>query len=98
MAGPSAPNARAAQTPRRGIQISVRSSRYGRILRDGRDQTIYLFTRDTGTPSTCYGACATAWPPLLTRGAPAAGPGLISRSRGTTHRRDGTLQVAYACP
>jgi predicted lipoprotein with Yx(FWY)xxD motif len=95
-AGASAPAARAAQTPRGGIQISVRSSRYGRILRNGRDQTIYLFTRDPGTPSTCYGACATAWPPVLTRGAPTAGPGLISRSLGTTHRRDGMLQVTYA--
>ena len=77
-AGASAPTARAAQTPRRGVQISARSSRYGRILRDGRDQTIYLFTRDPGTPSTCYAACATAWPPGRSR---TAGSGIRRSSR-----------------
>jgi predicted lipoprotein with Yx(FWY)xxD motif len=79
-----------------GIQISVRSSQYGRILRDGSDRAIYLFTHDRSTPSTCYGACATAWPPVLTKGAPAAGSGLNARLLGTTRRREGTLQVTYA--
>ena len=87
----------ASKTPRPkvGIRISVRSSQYGRILRDGTDRTIYLFTRDRGTPSTCYGACATAWPPVRTTRAPTAGSGLNGLLLGTTRRRDGTLQVTY---
>jgi predicted lipoprotein with Yx(FWY)xxD motif len=84
-----------AQHGNAGIHISVRSSQYGRVLRDGSDRAIYLFTHDRSTPSTCYGACATAWPPVLTKGAPAAGSGLSARLLGTTSRRDGTLQVTY---
>jgi predicted lipoprotein with Yx(FWY)xxD motif len=82
--------------PATGIQIAVRASPYGRILRDGADRTIYLFTHDRSNSSTCYGACATAWPPVLTTGAPSAGPRLSPRLLGTTRRSDGTLQVTYA--
>jgi predicted lipoprotein with Yx(FWY)xxD motif len=95
----SASPARRAQTApgrKAGIQISVRASQYGRILGDGADRTIYLFTHDRGTPSTCYGACAAAWPPVLTKGTPIAGSGLNALLLGTTRRRDGTPQVTYA--
>jgi predicted lipoprotein with Yx(FWY)xxD motif len=79
-----------------GTQISVRTSPYGRIIRDGAGRTIYLFTHDRRSSSTCYGACATAWPPVLTAAAPSAGPGASAGLVGTTRRSDGTLQVAYA--
>jgi predicted lipoprotein with Yx(FWY)xxD motif len=78
-----------------GILITVRPSQYGRILRDGTDRTIYLFTHDRNTPSTCYGACASAWPPVLTKGAPRAGSGLDAVLLGTTRRRNGALQATY---
>jgi predicted lipoprotein with Yx(FWY)xxD motif len=78
-----------------GIRISVRSSEYGRILRGPNDRTIYLFTHDRSSQSTCYGTCAAAWPPVLTKGAPAAGSGLDARLLGTTRRRGGALQVTY---
>jgi predicted lipoprotein with Yx(FWY)xxD motif len=84
-----------AQRRKAGIQISVRSSQYGRILKDGTDRAIYLFTHDRSTTSTCYTACATAWPPVLTKGAPTAGSGLNGPLLGTTRRHDGTLQVTY---
>jgi predicted lipoprotein with Yx(FWY)xxD motif len=83
-----------ARASHRGRVIKVRASRYGRILSDGSNRTIYLFTHDQTTASTCYGSCAAAWPPVLTRGAPKAGPGL-SDQLGTTRRRNGTLQVTY---
>jgi predicted lipoprotein with Yx(FWY)xxD motif len=72
----------------------VRASRYGRILSDGADRTIYLFTRDRSTTSACYGPCAAAWPPVLTRGAP-QGAGGLTRAVGTKRRRDGTVQITY---
>jgi predicted lipoprotein with Yx(FWY)xxD motif len=75
--------------------ITVRSSQYGPIVADGSDRTIYLFTHDRSTTSTCYGPCAAAWPPVLTRGAPRTASGLPN-SLGTTRRHDGTLQVTYA--
>jgi predicted lipoprotein with Yx(FWY)xxD motif len=76
--------------------VSVRDSdRYGRYLTDGAGRTLYLFTRERGSASRCYGACARAWPPLLTRGRPDAGGGARSSLLGTTRRRDGSRQVTY---
>lgn len=78
-----------------GRVISVRTSPYGRILSDGARRTIYLFTRDNSPASTCYGACAAAWPPVLTKGAPRT-TGALSAALGTRRRRDGGVQVTYA--
>jgi predicted lipoprotein with Yx(FWY)xxD motif len=80
----------------RTAAVTAKSSRYGRILFDGRGRALYLFTRDRGSRSTCSGACATAWPPFLTKGAPKAGTGLRAGLLGTTRRADGTLQVTYS--
>lgn len=79
----------------KGTLITVRNSSYGRILADGADRTIYLFTRDGSTTSMCYGACASAWPPVLTKGTPRQAGGL-PHPLGTTRRRDGRLQVTYS--
>jgi predicted lipoprotein with Yx(FWY)xxD motif len=74
--------------------ITARTSQYGSILTDGTNHTIYLFTRDRSSASTCYGPCAAAWPPVLTKGAPRRTGGLTA-ALGTTRRRDGTVQVTY---
>ena len=76
--------------------LSAHSSRYGRILFDGRGRVLYLFARDRGGRSSCYGACAKAWPPFLTKGAPRALAGVNAKLLGTTKRSDGTMQVTYA--
>lgn len=73
--------------------IAVTSSSLGRILVNGQGRTLYLFEKDTGKASTCYDACATAWPPVTTSGAPVARTGVVASKLGTTKRRDGTLQV-----
>ena len=39
--------------------------------------------------------CASAWPPLLTKGAPVAGPGVEAKLLGTTKRKNGSVQVTY---
>lgn len=83
-----------ASAPR--AKVSVQSSRYGRIVFDGHGQVLYLFARDRGAKSTCYGACAKAWPPFLTKARPSAGSGARAGLLGTTRRRDGSLQVTYA--
>ena len=67
----------------------------GKILVDGAGRTLYLFAADKGTSSTCYGSCATYWPPLVTNGAPQAGAGVDATLLGTTNRTDGTVQVTY---
>ena len=67
----------------------------GSFLVDSKGMTLYLYTKDTPNTSNCYGACATAWPPLLTTGAPVAGSGVTAGMLGTTKRTDGTTQVTY---
>ncbi len=45
--------------------VTVARTRYGRALVDRRGFALYLFTRDRSADSTCYGACAAAWPPYV---------------------------------
>jgi predicted lipoprotein with Yx(FWY)xxD motif len=77
--------------------LTVRSSAYGPILFDGRGHALYAFTRDArGGRSTCYGACAKAWPPYVVRGSLSSGPGARRSLLGTVGRRNGARQVTYA--
>ena len=71
------------------------NSTLGSFLVDSKGMTLYLFTTDTPNTSTCYGSCASYWPPLLTNGAPTAGAGVTASMLGTTKRTDGTTQVTY---
>jgi predicted lipoprotein with Yx(FWY)xxD motif len=66
----------------------------GSILADDKGMILYLYTKDEGAKSACYGQCAVAWPPLLTKGAP-AGTGIDTDRLGTTERDDGSTQVTY---
>ena len=79
-----------------GATVSVLSTDVGRILVDSRGRTLYLYTPDKTATSTCYGQCASFWPPLLTAGAPHAGHGARAALLGTTKRKDGKVQVTYA--
>jgi predicted lipoprotein with Yx(FWY)xxD motif len=76
--------------------LKAASSSLGAILTGGTGRAVYLFEKDTGTTSACYGACAGAWPPVLTTGSPVAGSGLTASLLGTAKRTDGTSQVTYA--
>jgi predicted lipoprotein with Yx(FWY)xxD motif len=67
----------------------------GKILVDSQGRTVYLFEKDTGSMSTCSGACAQDWPPVTTTGKPSAGDGVTASMLGTTKRSDGTTQVTY---
>jgi predicted lipoprotein with Yx(FWY)xxD motif len=80
---------------RRGIRIKAIDSQFGTIVGDGRGQAVYLFDREESKQSECYGDCARAWPPVLTKGRPVAGKGVRKRLLGTTQRRNGKRQVTY---
>ena len=79
-----------------GAKVAVAKSRLGRIVVDSRGRTLYLFEKDKGRSSTCYGACASYWPPLTTAGKPRAGQGVHAALLGTTKRKDGRVEVTYA--
>ena len=72
-----------------------RSPHYGNVLYDAHHLVLYVFSADNGSTSTCYAACQTAWPPMLTTGAPRV-MGLNASLLGRTKRRNGTMQVTYA--
>jgi predicted lipoprotein with Yx(FWY)xxD motif len=76
-------------------KVGLRDSVLGRILVGPNGHTLYLFVPDKRAKSTCYGACAKAWPPLLTSGKPIARPGVNAQLLGTVKRTDGRLQVTY---
>jgi predicted lipoprotein with Yx(FWY)xxD motif len=75
--------------------VNVASTGLGNILVDSRGRTLYLFAKDSGTKSTCSGACAVAWPPLRASGKPTASGAAKASSLGTTPRSDGKPQVTY---
>jgi predicted lipoprotein with Yx(FWY)xxD motif len=75
--------------------VNLRSTALGQILVDGRGRSLYLFEADKAGMSSCYGDCASVWPPLLTSGAPVAGSGLNQSLLGTTTRKDGSIEVVY---
>jgi predicted lipoprotein with Yx(FWY)xxD motif len=79
----------------KGATVKVVSSQFGRVIADRRGEAFYLFDKEAGKRSRCYGECAIAWPPVLTKGKPRAGKGAHSDLLGTTRRRNGKLQVTY---
>jgi predicted lipoprotein with Yx(FWY)xxD motif len=76
-------------------RVAIAKTPLGRVLVDSKGITLYDFVKDKGTTSTCYGACAALWPPLITKGKPIAGPGVRVSLLGTTKRKDGKLEVTY---
>jgi predicted lipoprotein with Yx(FWY)xxD motif len=80
----------------RGATVDVaNASGLGQIIVDASGRTLYLFQADTGTTSSCSGACASAWPPVRASDSPTAGTGLSPSLLGTTPRSDGNPQVSF---
>lgn len=85
-----------AAAPTAGTAVTTMHTSLGTILAAGPKRlTVYLFAADTGSSSTCSEACAQAWPPVTTTGAPKAEGGAVAADLGTTTRSDGTKQVTY---
>jgi predicted lipoprotein with Yx(FWY)xxD motif len=84
----------AAMSGTRGT-VNLRKTKYGKVLVTKSGMTLYLFVKDRTKRSTCYGQCATYWPPLIKKGKLTAGTGVRKRLLGTTKRRNGQRQVTY---
>jgi predicted lipoprotein with Yx(FWY)xxD motif len=78
------------------VTVATSPELHKKIIVDSEGFTLYDFHKDKGTKSACYGACASAWPPLTTSGVAEAMKGAEASMLGTTKRSDGTLQVTYA--
>src|SRR2546422_1013934 len=66
-AAPAAAKPARPKAKRLSTAIRVAGSRFGRILVARNGRTLYLFTADRTAKSTCYGACAAAWPPYTVK-------------------------------
>lgn len=75
--------------------VTTHSSRYGTILTNAAGRTLYMLTADTSTASSCTGACAGVWPPLVVTGSPTAASGVTAGLLSTITRADGSHQVTY---
>lgn len=65
-------------------------------LTNSSGRALYVYTKDKGSTSVCYGGCATAWPPLLATGpVTISGKYTVPGKLGTTTRTNGTKQVTY---
>jgi predicted lipoprotein with Yx(FWY)xxD motif len=96
--GGGSSNASQATTPNKSTSsatVAVANSDLGNVLVDAQGRTLYLFGADMGTTSTCSGACAQEWPPLMAGAAATVGNGAKALLLGTTTRSDGSKQITY---
>ena len=84
-----------AMAAKSGETVKVVDSQFGRVIADRRGEAFYLFDKEQGKRSRCYGECAVAWPPVLTKGKPRTDNGADADLLGITRRRNGKLQVTY---
>jgi predicted lipoprotein with Yx(FWY)xxD motif len=84
-----------AQPQQPAAAFKVAQSQFGAILTDAQGRTLYGFTKDTQGKSTCYAACAKAWPPVVAQVQPQPGQGLNAALLTAVPRQDGTMQVIY---
>jgi predicted lipoprotein with Yx(FWY)xxD motif len=67
----------------------------GPTLADGQGRTVYLFASDSATTSTCYGSCASIWPPVPATSAPHTAGGASDNRVGSIQRTGGGSQLTY---
>jgi predicted lipoprotein with Yx(FWY)xxD motif len=92
-APPAAPASVAAPSPSSTVAVKVTDNKAGKILIAADGHTLYGFTNDADAKSTCYSACAQAWPPVIVDPQWSVGPGLDTGVFSTIQRDDGTLQL-----
>jgi predicted lipoprotein with Yx(FWY)xxD motif len=76
-------------------RVTLHKTKIGHVLATSSGRTLYLFMADRKGKSTCYGKCATFWPPLMKKGKLSAGAGVKAGLLGTTKRKNGMAQVTY---
>jgi predicted lipoprotein with Yx(FWY)xxD motif len=73
----------------------------GVVITGASNRTLYFFrpdersTKHHAKKSTCYGACAIDWPPVLAKHKPRATGQAKAKLIGLTTRKDGSKQVTY---
>src|SRR5947209_1073310 len=79
----------------KSISISTAKGSNGTYLVGPNGRALYLWVADASGKSSCAGACAQAWPPLLAKGKPNASGGVKASDLSTITRSGDAKQVAY---
>lgn len=82
--------------PSTGSAVTVKTAMtsLGQILVDSNGRTLYAFTQDVDTKSSCTGTCAGTWPPVIVNGNVVTDKGLTGSQFSVIDRPDGTKQLA----
>ncbi|KQV04433.1 MULTISPECIES: hypothetical protein [unclassified Kitasatospora] len=96
-ATPSAPAASAPAADKavlKGSLAAGNTAKFGAIVLDGLDYTLYRFDKDTANPSAsnCNADCAAKWPPVPVN-AQSTIKGIDGKLVGSVTRADGTKQL-----
>ncbi len=67
----------------------------GTYLTGASGRALYLWVADGNGKSSCSGACAGVWPPLISKGTPSVTGGVNAADLDTITRSDGSKQVTY---
>jgi predicted lipoprotein with Yx(FWY)xxD motif len=80
--------------PKQPTVVSVGKSRFGPVLVGEAGMTLYVFSADRLGVSSCTGACARSWLPVLSHGGKPQGSASAPAAMiGSIQRADGTYQV-----
>jgi predicted lipoprotein with Yx(FWY)xxD motif len=79
-------------------KIKLRRTTLGKILTTGSGRTVYMFTKDRKNVDKCVKIqfCTSTWPPVTTREAAEAEPGVKQSLLGKIKIAGGKFQVTYA--
>jgi predicted lipoprotein with Yx(FWY)xxD motif len=79
----------------KGVVIGTAHGSAGVYLTGQSGRAVYLWVADSNDKSVCSGACAQAWPPVVTTATPTAGSGVTAGDLGMITRAGGQKQVTY---
>lgn len=92
---PSSSSSSSSSTSTAAVLHTATSSTYGTYLTDSSGYALYILSSDPSNKSTCSGACAAVWPPLVVTGTPSVASGVSSADVGTITRSSGHIQLTY---
>ena len=78
-----------------GLTLGTAKGPMGAYLVGASGRALYAWVADHNGMSSCTGACAKAWPPLLAKSTPQLTGGLNAADVSLITRSDGSDQVAY---
>ncbi len=90
----AAPSAAASAVAGGPVTLATSTGAVGAYLTGADGKTLYVFTPDSASKSTCVDACATKWPPLIVSGAAPTAPSGVTGALTTFARPDGSMQLA----